>query len=344
VGKIAVIFLIFAAMCGLSAFPALLLYLYIKFPDTLWAEVVNIQTLVGASIALFAASLGTIGVLLTLWNQRRNLDKQLAAQRDEQDRSRAIERRHVASAFIGEISVIIEELESEPVGPILKKTLRDLETKQGKIQFTTVRGSGSPAYYNSEPGNVGLFPGDIPEEMTRFYNRIGQIHSDLERYSNAAEHFAEKGNLPVTITQELVLYYIRRSVSNINLCVERGKTLIRKPKKIKDIDFIPQIGSRVLGLWPLDYWWYPGTLTNICGERFWVRYDDENDDRLLAAEDIIPLTHNVNDRVECRWRGSTDYYPAMIVGIEGDIITVRYERGPTAGEEERTKIGLLRVR
>jgi hypothetical protein len=82
---VAALFLVVASICGLLAAPALFLYLYHTFPDTWWAEVAKIQALAGASVALFAASLGTIGVLLTIWNQRRNLEKQLSAQRNEQE-------------------------------------------------------------------------------------------------------------------------------------------------------------------------------------------------------------------------------------------------------------------
>jgi hypothetical protein len=118
-GILAALFLVVASICGLLAAPALFLYLYHTFPDAWWTEVVKIQALAGASVAVFAASLGTIGVLLTIWNQRRNLDKQLFAQRQEQDRSRTFQRQQVASAFIGEITIILEELAHEEAYPVV---------------------------------------------------------------------------------------------------------------------------------------------------------------------------------------------------------------------------------
>ena len=85
------------------------------YPDMWLIELQKYQALAGAFVALFAASLGTLGLLLNVRTQRRNTENQIAAQRREQDRARLIERQQVASAFIPEISVFIETTEAEGV-------------------------------------------------------------------------------------------------------------------------------------------------------------------------------------------------------------------------------------
>jgi hypothetical protein len=111
--------------------------------------------------------------------------------------------------------------------------------------------------------------------------------------------------------------------------------------------FIQQIGNRVLALWRADNFWYPGTVTEISGRRFWITYDDSHK-QWLTAEDIISLEYRVGDPVECRWKGLVPYYPAHIVDIKGDNdITVQYDyddspNGPSLAEKEQTDIKRLR--
>jgi hypothetical protein len=222
------LFLFAAACVGFLAAPTAFLLLWHTYPDTWLTKLKTVQTLGGAFVALFAASLGTFGVLLTIRNQRLNVQNQLSAQRRDQDRSRLIARQHVASAFIGEISVFIEETEGELVRPILAKVLHDLETSIGKIEVTTVRLSGPRTYYESNPGNVGLFHNGLPEELTRFYNRVALIQSDLEKYSSGAEEVISQGKLPATMSMDWVMYSLRRCLTNIDLCQERGRFLIKE--------------------------------------------------------------------------------------------------------------------
>jgi hypothetical protein len=233
-GVFAALFLVVAAICGLLVAPVLFLYLYHTFPDTWWTEFVKIQALAGASVALFAASLGTIGVLLTIWYQKRNLEKQLRAQRSEQDRSRTIQRQHVASAFIGEIDVIVEELDHELVGPILKKSLLDIETSVGKVPVTTVRLTSNPRYYYNNPGNVGLFANRLSQELTRFYSRLDAFSGCLDRYSVAAEHGAAEGKLPATTSTEWVIYIIRDALRHLDFLLEHGRMLVTELEVIRD--------------------------------------------------------------------------------------------------------------
>ena len=56
-GILAALFLVVASSCGLLVAPALFLYRYHTSSDTWWTEVVKIQVLGGASVALFAREL-----------------------------------------------------------------------------------------------------------------------------------------------------------------------------------------------------------------------------------------------------------------------------------------------
>jgi hypothetical protein len=178
--------------------------------------------------------LGTFGVLLNIRNQRLNTDKQISAQRQEQDRARLISRQQVASAFIGEISVFIETTEAQGARPILVKTLSDLNNSVGKVPVTTVRLAAPMTYYMSSPGNVGLFPGNISEQLTRFYNRAAMIKSDLEKCASAAEEIALHGKLPVTTSMDWIVYSLKRALTNIDLCLEGGRCLIRELEEIRN--------------------------------------------------------------------------------------------------------------
>jgi hypothetical protein len=222
-GIFGALFLVAGAVIGLSAAPALFLYLYHAFPDTWWAELTKIQAFAGASIALFAASLGTIGVLLTIWNQRRNLDKQLSAQRHEQDRSRIFERQHLASAFIGEISVIISVFENSPI----RQALDDLRTAPGEMQVgSQPRLIVRARYYESNPGNVGYFSKQLPQELTEFFSRFETIRVNMDRYTE----YASQG----TLTASHAIRTLEYIVESLNYCVARGRALTTQLEAIRD--------------------------------------------------------------------------------------------------------------
>jgi hypothetical protein len=113
--------------------------------------------------------------------------------------------------------------------------------------------------------------------------------------------------------------------------------------------FSKQIGDRVLALWKSDGYWYPGTVTKISENRFYINYDDGYQ-KWLTEEEIRPLEHRVGDPVECKWKGLSLYYPAHVIEIKGDNnITVQYEdydgppNGPSSAEKEQANIKRLRV-
>jgi hypothetical protein len=227
-----------AAGIGLLAPIAAFLLFQHTYRDTWSTELQKYQALAGAFVALFAASLGTLGVLLNIRTQRRNTDRQISAQRREQDRGRFIARQQVASAFIGEISVFIEATEGEGVRPTLIKTLNDVDSGIDKVEVTTVRLSAPMTYYLSSPGNVGLFPHEIPEELTRFYNRAAMVQSDLEKCASAAEQIAVHGKLPATTNMDWIVYSLKRALTNLDLCLEGGRSLVRELGEIRNAQSI----------------------------------------------------------------------------------------------------------
>jgi hypothetical protein len=109
-----------------------------------------------------------------------------------------------------------------------------------------------------------------------------------------------------------------------------------------------QIGNRVLALWEPDNYWYSGTITNINGGRFEIKYED-GQRMWLTEENIMLLGYRVDDPVECRWKGQNLYYVAHILKIDGNNITVQYDcdsspNGPSLGEKEQTNIEMLRFK
>jgi hypothetical protein len=219
-----------AAAVAFAAAPIAALLFWQLWPD----ELPKYQALFGALIALFAAGLASLGVALTIFNQRRIVDRQLAAQRVEQDRARSHVRQQIASAFIGEIGVIIEELNHEMLQPVLQTTLDDIKaTPAGNIRVTTVRiGKRISRYYESNPANVGLFPNRIPEELTRFYSTVEEVKLDLESYCDVVSAYTDQGKAKMSVPQ--LVYILQKTISNIDLCLKSGSSIIEHLKSIRD--------------------------------------------------------------------------------------------------------------
>ena len=167
--------------------------------------------------------LATTGVLLTI-----------AAQRREQRRSRLISRQQIASAFIGELTVILDELKHEIVGSVLRKALNDIQTGTGKVPVTTGRLLNTAKYYDNNPGNVGVFPNLLPQELTRFYSDLHAFATCLDRYSSAAEHAITEGTLPATTSTHWIIYSIQDALKKLDSCLKRGRVLIAELEVIRN--------------------------------------------------------------------------------------------------------------
>jgi len=230
-----------AIAVGIGAAPAGWFLLWQTYPGTWVQELARYQALAGALIALNAASIGMIGVLLTIRTQRLNVERQLAAQRREQDRARELARKQVAAAFIGEIATVIQELRHEWVRPALVSAVSQMQSGMGPRAVTTVRIGGEFArYYNSDPGNVGLFPNPIPENLTRFYSRFEAIKLELDRYSDLTEGIwrtlsSQAAVAPIPqMTTDQVIRLLRSVLENIDTCLQLGPALTRELEAIRD--------------------------------------------------------------------------------------------------------------
>lgn len=108
----------------------------------------------------------------------------------------------------------------------------------------------------------------------------------------------------------------------------------------------PQTGDRVLALWKSDDYWYCGTVADVSEGRLFIKFQDGYA-KWLTLEQVKSLEYSVDDYVECAWNGSLIYYPAHIIAIKGEVITVQYDRdfspnGPLLGEKEQTNVKFLR--
>ena len=108
----------------------------------------------------------------------------------------------------------------------------------------------------------------------------------------------------------------------------------------------PQTGDRVLALWKSDDYWYCGTVADVSEGRLFIKFQDGYA-KWLTLEQVKSLEYSVDDYVECAWKGSLIYYPAHIIEIKGDEITVQYgfdfsQHGPSMGEKEQTNVKFLR--
>ena len=169
-----------------------------------------------------------------MWNQRQIVGEQLAAQRKEHELARSLTRQQIAAAFIGEIDVILDELRHEFLGPVLEKTLRDLETSpSAETQVASARiGSHFGRYFNSGPGNVGLFPSAISGDLTRFYTVLEEIRLGLDWYSSAVEAYTKQKTHIMSGPQMLGL--LRKMVREIDSCLQLGPALISRLEAIRD--------------------------------------------------------------------------------------------------------------
>jgi hypothetical protein len=236
------IFICASVAVGFGAAPISLALLLHFYPATWPEELQHYQALAGALVALFAASLGIAGVLLTIRNQRSNVLRQIEAQRQERIRERDLARRQVASAFIGEIETLIQEIQDPFIRPALITALDSVKSGPGLVRVATVRIAGRfTPIFDSNPGNVGLFPTPIPENLARLYSRFEAIRVNLDHYSDAAEAVAQRLaspdappslSLPMTATQITIL--LRGVLVDLSDCVISGTDLMRELATIRD--------------------------------------------------------------------------------------------------------------
>ena len=83
------------------------LFILLHFSPHPWRVTLRIyQSVIGSLVTLFTAGIAFVGVWITMSVQSTNIERQLKAQRETEDRAASAHLRQVASAFVGEIAVI----------------------------------------------------------------------------------------------------------------------------------------------------------------------------------------------------------------------------------------------
>jgi hypothetical protein len=231
---LAAVLFVLAAVAGLAT-PALLAFLLStnRVPAPLLGILQQYQVLSGALIALFAASLASIGVALTMWNQRIIAAQQLDAQHQQDALALTITRQQIASAFIGEIEVILDELQHPGVKPVLVAAKTTIESDVGTVLVGTVRiDTHFGKYFDGNPGNVGIFPSRISEGLTRFYTTLETIRMGAGWYSRAVDLHTTEGKLLMTPQQMFAL--LTEIINRIDFCLQSGPIILQQLREIRD--------------------------------------------------------------------------------------------------------------
>jgi hypothetical protein len=99
------------------------------------------------------------------------------------------------------------------------------------------------------------------------------------------------------------------------------------------------IEDRVLVHWSQDEYWYPATITKVSGSRYFVVFDD-GDEEWTEASRVSAENLAAGDRVFGNWKREGKYYPGRITSRQGNTITILYDDG----DQETTTIASVRVR
>jgi hypothetical protein len=228
---VATVLFALAAIVGLAPTLAFLIF-WDRLRSSWLDDLSNHQTLFGALI--FAASLASIGALRNR-NQRMISARQLAAERREQDLALGLKKQQIASAFIAEIDVILNEVHHGSLRPAIENALRAMELSTGKIEVEGLRiGKHLGRFFDHSPADVRLFPSTISKGLTRFYAIVEETKLDLDWYSRAIETYTNQKVKLMNLTQMIRL--LKKIVGKIDSSSKLGRTLIEGLKKIRDTD------------------------------------------------------------------------------------------------------------
>jgi hypothetical protein len=228
---VATVLFALAGIVGLTPALALLTFWY-RFPSWL-DDLSKYGTLLGA--LMFAASLALIGAVLTSCNERIISNGQIAAERRKQELALRPRKQEIASAFIGEIDVIVDELHHESLRPAIENALRALEARTGKVEIegAHIRKRVGKVFDHS-PAEFRLLPGTISKALTRFYAIVREMESDLEWCSRAVEAYANQRVRLMSPGQMIRL--LRKVLDNIDSLSRLRRPLVEGLKEIRDTD------------------------------------------------------------------------------------------------------------
>ncbi len=85
------------------------------------------------------------------------------------------------------------------------------------------------------------------------------------------------------------------------------------------------VGDNVMANWTGDAYWYPATIVQKEGSRFFVVFEDF-DREWITADRIRAENLQVGQNVQCRWQGG-DFYPGKIGRRSGKVVYINYNDG-----------------
>jgi len=229
---VATVLFALAGIVGLTSALALLAFWH-RFPSWL-DDLSKYETLLGTLMS--AAVLALIGAVLTSWNQRSISNRQAAAEQRKQELALRPEKQQIASAFIGEIDVLVNELRHESLISAIESALRALETRTGKVEIDGVHIRKHIAKcFDHSPADFMLLPSTISKRLTRFYAIVRETESDLEWCSRAVEAYANQRVRLMNPGQMIRL--LRKILDKIDLLSRLRPTLVERLKEIEGTDF-----------------------------------------------------------------------------------------------------------
>jgi hypothetical protein len=229
---VATVLFALAGIVGLTSALALLAFWY-RFPSWL-DDLSKYETLLGTLMS--AAVVALMGTVLTSWNQRSISNRQIAAERRKQELALRPEKQQIASAFIGEIDVLVNELRHESLISAIESALRALETRTGKVEIDGVHiRKHIGKCCDHSPAEFMLLPSTISKRLTRFYSIVRETDADLEWCSRAVDAYANQRVRLMNAGQMIRL--LRKILDKIDLLSRLRPTLIEGLKEIQDTDF-----------------------------------------------------------------------------------------------------------
>jgi hypothetical protein len=231
------IFLVIAVPSLLGAF--------IHYSDDPWRHTLReYQSVVGGLFTLFAGGLALVGVLITVTVQKQNVDRQLAEQRAQfdhelrerraiEDRAEAMRRRQVASAFVGEIAVIISAFRGQDWRQVAQKALDDLKGARDAgaptVRLMVSRPTADYAtFFRANAREVGQFPQPIPQNLLMFYGIYTQLQDNLMEISRASDEDFKHMELPS------VEHALKDQLQQLDSLQGLGAALIPELQKVAD--------------------------------------------------------------------------------------------------------------
>jgi hypothetical protein len=226
------------------AVPTVLL-VFFRYSPKPWRETLQeYQSVIGGVVTLLAAGLALVGVLITVSVQKENTDRQLAQQRGQferelagrratEDRALALRRRQVASALIGEITVITSVFRGQDWRDVAQKALDDLkrarETGGSTLRLMVSRPSADYAtFFRANAAEVGQFPQPIPQDLLMFYGLYTQLQDNLMEISRASDEDFKHMEVPS------VEHALKDQLKELDSLQGLGEKLIPALQKVAD--------------------------------------------------------------------------------------------------------------